>query len=97
VPNCASIEIIKVSEKGLLDKQLIIKIGLKGDLTSLDWSEDETTLAVNSSTNELVFINVVDQTLYTSSEAKDFKWATMTCKLGFPASGIHQSRAFSKI
>jgi WD40 repeat protein len=63
-------------------------------LTNLDWAADSSAIQSNCMAYELLFHNVDQDDLKNSkqnpnsSELKDVKWHTQTCKMGWPVVGI---------
>ena len=63
-----------------------------GNITHFDFSTDGGFLRVNSDTFELFFINTVDGSWVPSpATVKDVAWATQSCTLAWPVSGIWSS------
>ena len=54
----------------------------------LDWSHDSELLMANTRAYDLKFCNVNNHKVTTSSAAKEQKWHTWTCKLGWATQGI---------
>lgn len=63
----------------------------------VDWSTDSSHVVVNSQAYELKFVNVSARKNTAASGAKDFEWASWTCKLGFPVQGVFQSVDYSDV
>lgn len=63
----------------------------------LDWSTDSSHIVVNSQAYELKFVNIQGRKNTAASAAKDFEWASWTCKLGFPVQGIFQSVDYTDV
>ena len=63
-------------------------VGLTSALSHLDWSQDSSSLVINSQANELMFFSLDTKKQIAASSAKSIEWKTWTCIFGFPAQGI---------
>lgn len=81
------VEIMLVKDKTLA-KFASVSVGFTSALLHLDWSNDSNFIVCNSQAAELKFLNVKGQKQMRSSDTKDIKWQTWTCKFGFPVQGI---------
>lgn len=91
------VEVMGVQDDGKLSKMHTINAGLTSALLHLDWSADSSHVVINSQAYELKFVNINARKNTAASGAKDFEWATWTCKLGFPVIGIFQSVDYTDV
>ena len=83
------IEILQVDERNnTITKYALVNGVMNSSLLHLDWSLDSNFIVINSEVYELKIIDIRQQKTIKSQEAKDIRWATWTCKLGFPVQGI---------
>eukprot|EP01032_Pedospumella_encystans_P008376 gene8376-9951_t len=63
-------------------------------ITGLDFSADGTTMQTVSGDYELLFWNcLTGKQIVSPTEVRDVKWATFTCKLGWPVQGVWPANA----
>ncbi|KAF8795097.1 Echinoderm microtubule-associated like protein [Argiope bruennichi] len=69
-------------------------MGHSSFITHLDWSDDSTYIQTNSGDYELLFWNAgVCRQVSNMSIARDIKWNTQTCTIGFSVLGIWPENA----
>ncbi|KAG8183584.1 hypothetical protein JTE90_025141 [Oedothorax gibbosus] len=69
-------------------------IGHSSFITHLDWSDDSTYIQTNSGDYELLYWNAgVCRQVSNMSIARDLKWQTQTCTIGFSVFGIWPENA----
>lgn len=69
-------------------------MGHSSFITHLDWSEDSTYIQTNSGDYEILYWNAgVCRQVSNMSIARDIKWASQTCTLGFSVLGIWPENA----
>jgi len=49
-------------------------VGLSSALSHLDWSQDSSSLVINSQANELMFFSLDTKKQIAASSAKDIQW-----------------------
>lgn len=76
-------------------------MGFSSALLHLDWSRDGEFIIAASQAYELKFATVAKagskNADASATSMKDEKWATWTCKLGFPVQGIWQGSDYTDI
>lgn len=65
-----------------LTKQMVINVGLQGQLMLLDWATDNMHVVLNSSNYELKFVDAVKGKDVPGPTVKDLTWWSWTCVLG---------------
>jgi len=85
----SKVEVLNISpkDKKILSQYAVISPKISSSLTHLDWSEDNSSLVINSLAFELKFINVDAKALVSASSTKEIVWNTWTCLFGFPVQG----------